>query len=362
VSPAGSAVSPAGSAVPRVGFTMPVEDGLSAPQLVALAQEVEAAGYDTLFVGEVSGPEVMALLGMLAATTTTIRLGSGIVAVYTRSPVLTAMGFATLSSMAPNRVVAGFGASSPIVVGDWHGRSFTAPLATTRAFVSAFRQVFTGTRVDSHDERFPIRGFRLLMTPGSPVPVVLGAINDKMLALAGEVADGVFLTWCTPDEVPDKLRLVHQAARHAGRDPAGIEVVASFWGYAGPEPERALDRMRRSVLAYAMVPTHQSAFVAAFPGLAEAAEAWSAGRRSDALGLVSDDVVQALCAVGDGDTVAARVRQLHRVGVDLPVVLACGAAAGRPDDAVTTARQTAEALGIGGPAVQVRKKNQPSDW
>ena len=347
----GPGPAPPGGAVvvPRVGFTLPVEDGLSAPQLVAVAQGVEAAGFDTLFVGEVAGPEVFALLGMVAASTERIRIGSGIVAVYTRSPALTAMGFATLSSMAPGRVVAGLGASSPIVVEGWHGIPFAAPLATTRAFVGALRAVLAGGRVDRDTERFPIRGFRLQMAPGGPVPVVLGAINDKMLALAGEVADGVFLTWCTPGEVPGKLAVVHDAARRAGRDPASLEVICSFWAYAGPEPERALDRMRRFVLAYAMVPTHQHAFVQAFPGLQDAADAWAAGRRADALALVGDDVVEALCAVGDGDTVARRVRELHAAGVDVPVLLAAGAEAGDPDAPLRTALETAEALGLPSP-------------
>ncbi len=336
----------AASEAGRVGFTLPVEDGLSAPQLLQVAKGVEQAGFDTLFVGEVAGPEVFSLLGMVAATTTRIRFGSGIVAVYTRSPALTAMGFATLSSMAPGRVVAGLGASSPIVVGDWHGIPFEAPLATTRDFVAALRDVLGGGRVERGGDRFPISGFRLQMTPGAPVPVVLGAINDKMLALAGEVADGVFLTWCTPAEVPGKLAVVHQAARRAGRDPAALEVICSFWAYAGPEPERALDRMRRFVLAYAMVPTHRSAFVAAFPGLQEASEAWAAGGRADALALVGDDVVQALCAVGDGDTVARRVRELHAAGVDVPVLLAAGADPADPAAPLRTARLTAEALGL----------------
>jgi len=338
------AVAPATGGGVRVGFTVPVEDGLGAPQLVALAGAVEAAGYDTVFVGEVAGPEVMSLLGMLAASTTRIRIGSGIVSVYTRSPVLTGMGFATISSMAPGRVVAGLGASSPIVVGQWHGVPFEQPIATTRSFIRALRAVLAGGRVDRNDERFPIHGFRLQMPPAGPVPIVLGAINEGMLALAGQEADGVFLTWCMPSEVPGKVAVVRRAAEQAGRGAENFEVVCSFWAYAGPEPGRALDRMRRFVLAYAMVPTHRSAFVAAFPALEKAAEAWEAGRRAEALTFVDDEVVHALCAVGDGDTVAGRVRDLHAAGVDLPVVLAAGVEPGDVDAPRRTALETAEAL------------------
>jgi probable F420-dependent oxidoreductase len=334
----------------RAGFTLPVEDGLSAPQLVALARAVEDAGYDTVFVGEVAGPEVMALLGMLAASTTRVRIGSGIVAVFTRSPVLTGMGFATVSSMAPGRVVAGVGASSPIVVGQWHGVPFERPLATTRSFIRALRTVMAGGRVDRDDERFPIHGFRLQIPPGGAVPIVLGAINEGMLTLAGQEADGVFLTWCMPSEVPDKIAVVRRAAEHAGRAADELEVICSFWAYAGPEPDRAVERMRRFVLAYAMVPTHRSAFVAAFPALEKAMDAWVGGHRAEALTFVDDEVVHALCAVGDGDTVAQRVRELHVAGVDLPVVLAAAADPGDVEAPRRTALEAAEALGLEGGA------------
>ena len=78
-----------------------------------------------------------------------------------------------------------------------------------------------------------------------------------MIRLAGAVADGVFLTWARPEEIASKLALVREGAESAGRDPAAVEVVCSFWGYAGPDVERATDRLRRVVLSYATVPTHQ---------------------------------------------------------------------------------------------------------
>ena len=118
-----------------VAITMPVEDGLTIGWLTDLVVHAEQVGIDTALVGEVAGPEVFATLGAMAARTERIKLGSGIVAAYTRSPALTAMGFATLASLAPGRVIAGIGASSPIVVGRWHGVDFEQPLATVREFI-----------------------------------------------------------------------------------------------------------------------------------------------------------------------------------------------------------------------------------
>ena len=309
------------------GVTMPVEDGLSAGQLLALYEAAEGAGYHTALCGEVAGAEVLSLMGMAAARTTRIRLGSGILATYTRPAPLAAMGFATLASAAPGRIVAGFGASSPIIVGRWHGIPFDKPFTTTREYLELFKRVMAGGRISYAGERLACDGFRLQMQPPEPVPVWLGAMGDRMLALAGEVADGAFLAWCPPGEVAAKRRIIHEAARAAGRDPGSVELVCSFWGYAGDRPDEARERMRRSVLAYAMVPTHRHCFAGCFGRLDEAAGAWAAGDRRRALGCVDDDVVDAVCAVG-ADAVRRRIAEYAAAGIDTPILLPTGATAG----------------------------------
>ena len=309
-----------------VAITMPVEDGLSIGWLTDLVVDAEQAGVDTALVGEVAGPEAFATLGAMAARTERIRLGSGIVAAYTRSPALTAMGFATLASLAPGRIVAGIGASSPIVVSRWHGRDFEQPLATVREFIALLRAALAGEKLNHDGPRFRSHGFRLDLPPAK-VPIWLGAINPKMLALAGEIADAVFMTWCPTAEVAPKRAIVETAATEAGRNPKDVATVLSFWAYAGPDPDQALERMRRQVLAYSMVPTHQPAFVGTFENLSEVADAWQKGDRAKALSLVPDEAVLAQCALGP-DMLADRITAYRAAGVDLPIVLLTGAHVG----------------------------------
>ncbi|MCY3926492.1 MAG: LLM class flavin-dependent oxidoreductase [bacterium] len=316
-------------------MTMPVEDGLGAEQLLALYAAAEEAGYHTALCGEVAGAEVLSLMGMAAARTSRIRLGSGILATYTRPAPLAAMGFATLASAAPGRIVAGFGASSPIIVGRWHGLEFNKPYTTTREYLELFSRAMAGGKVNYDGDELRCDGFRLQMTPPAPVPVWLGAMGDRMLALAGAVADGAFLAWCPPGEVAGKRQRIREAGRAAGRDPDSVELVCSFWGYAGDRPDEARERMRRSVLAYAMVPTHQHCFAGCFPRLAEAAEAWGAGDRRRALGCVDDAVVDAVCAVGE-DAVRCRIAEYRQAGVDTPILLPTGAAPGDADGSMQT--------------------------
>ena len=325
---------------------MPVEDGLSASDFVQIAVEAEELGYDTVVCGEVAGAEVMATLGMMAARTDRVRLASGIIPPSTRSPVLAAMGFATLSSMAPGRISVGLGASSPIIVDEWHGREFTKPLTTTRDFIEIFRRAISGEKTSMETETLRTRNFRLAIDPKADLPIWLAAINDRMLRLAGAIADGVFLTWCPPSEVQRKLQLVRSGAAEVGRDPSDIEVVLSFWGFEGGAEDVSLvrERCRRSVLAYAMVPTHRAAFIQAFPTLGEAVAAWEVGDREKALGITGDDVLDSMCAVGPPGVVSDRVGKYLDAGVDLPIVFVVGPGHSGSEPALETMRSTAKAL------------------
>ncbi|MHC1560989.1 LLM class flavin-dependent oxidoreductase [Actinomycetospora sp. C-140] len=318
-----------------LGVTLPVDEGLSAGQYLELARLAERSGITDVLVGEVAGPEVFAMLGMIAASTSRIRLGSGIVGVYPRTAVLTAMGFTTLASLAPGRVLAGLGASSPIIVEQWHGLGFDAPRDRLEEYVAALRAVFRGERTDLDGDHVRSHGFRAAMAPVD-VPILVAAMNPRMLRLAGAIADVAFLTWTPPEEYGPKIALVREGAAAAGRDPDEVGIAASFWAYAGDRVDEARERLRRFVLQYAMVPTHRPSFRASFAGLDAAAEAWAAGDRRAALGLVDDDAVAAMCALGSGDDVARRVEALRRAGVDLPIALTPGAVPGDPEGPAQT--------------------------
>jgi alkanesulfonate monooxygenase SsuD/methylene tetrahydromethanopterin reductase-like flavin-dependent oxidoreductase (luciferase family) len=125
-----------------------------------------------------------------------------------------------------------------------------------------------------------------------------------------------------------------------------VWAAASFWAYCGPRTAEALERLRRVVLQYAMVPTHQASFRGSFPGLDEAAAAWQGGNRRAALRLVGDGTVHALCAIGGPETVADYVRALRAAGIDLPVVLTPGAEPGDVAGSRATIASLSAALGL----------------
>jgi probable F420-dependent oxidoreductase len=327
-----------------VGVSLPVQEELRVADYVALARLAEDRGFHTLFVGEIAGVEAFAMLGILAASTVRIRLASGVVSIYNRSPALTAMGFATVSSLAPGRVVAGLGTGSYTVVEDWHGRELRAPRQTMREFIEIFRAVLAGERVTRAGEELRISGFRLQLPREGAVPVLMGSFNPRMLRLAGAIADGVVLAFCPPDGLPERIAEVRRGAEEAGRDPDALEIAAYVNAYAGPDVDLAMERFRRLVLQYAVQPTHRVGFLASFPRIDEATELWNQGRRQEALALVGDETVLDLCPVGDAETVVRHLERVRAAGVTLPVLFPQSLRMGDAETPAATIAAVASAL------------------
>jgi len=293
----------------------------------------------------VAGPDAVGLLSVVASRTERVQIITGVLPMGTRSPALQAMGFQTLASLAPGRVIAGVGISSPIVVERWHGHTFHPPLAYAREFLPAFRTALDGERLEVGGAYLRSDGFKTTLPAGERIPIVLAAMRPRMIRLAGELADGAFLTWCPPVEAAEQAVSCRDAAAAAGKDPGELLMMASFFGYAGPGLEEARERMRRYVLQYAMVPTHRDSFVRAVPNLPEIEAAWQAGDRKAALALVSDASVDQMAAIG-ADAVAQRVADLNAAGIELPIMVTVAARFGDGDGPLATIHAAAGALGL----------------
>src|SRR3989475_122911 len=165
----------------------------------AVARETEARGYHAAWTGEASGYDAITLMATIASHTERLHVGSAVVSVQTRTPVVLGQSAATLNHLAPGRVVLGIGVSSKVIVGDWHGLSFAPSLQQIREAVQIIRAVASGERVSFEGKFYKVKNFRLTVPPpAKPVRVVLAALGSEMLELAGEIADGVVLNWIPP--------------------------------------------------------------------------------------------------------------------------------------------------------------------
>ncbi len=322
----------------QLACSLPVQDELPIPELVDMAVEAEQLGYDWLFLGEIAGPEVFSMLGAIAVSTERIGLATSIVSIYGRSPALLGMGFATLDALAPGRILGGVGAGSRLIAEDWHDRPFEQPAKRMDEVVRTVRTILSGQRVRELGELAPVKRFRLMPDTPHDVPILVAAIQPRMLHVAGAVADFVYLAFCPEDEIAERIELVRRGAEAAGRDPDEVVIGLTLNVYAGDDLEAADRRMRRFVLHYASLPTHQEGFAKHRDKLQEALALLEAGDRDAAAMTLPREVVDRVAAIGTPAEVAQRVERCWDEGIDVMALHVLGAG----DGDTVGPRQTAE--------------------
>lgn len=314
-----------------------------------VADEASELGYSSLWTAETTGAEGFSTLATIGAGHPSLGLGTGVLALQLRTPMLAAMGAATLQAVRPDAAVyLGVGISSPVVVGRWHGATYgDRPLAQTREYLTLVRACLSGEPVTFDGDFYRCSKFRLGLRLGDRRPrLVVGALNERMLRLAGELADGVLLNYLPASAVPWCVEQVRAGETAAGRTPGSCEVFA--YVHVGVTD---LDVARRSaqkdLFGYIVVDSYARAFTrAGFAGEVEAVRAaHAAGDRDAALAAVSDEMIGAIDVVGDEAHVATAVRAYADAGVDHPVIMPLPWGDDRP--AIVSATLRAAAAGLG---------------
>lgn len=305
----------------RLGLTLPLA-GVDVGEAVGLAAAAEDAGFEDCWLAEMAGPDSVSLAGALAVTTG-LRVGTGIVAVQTRSPFVLAMTAATLARLSGGRFVLGLGASSEAIVSGWNGVPYERPLARVRETVTVVRALLRGEKVTYAGETLRLSGGRLTVLPDRPVPVHVAALNTGMLRLAGAVADGVVLVLRGPHHLAAAREVVAEGARDAGRDPSEVEIVVRVPVALGDDPDERARRLRAALVTYLGVPAYNR-YLASL-GYREEAEraraAWAAGDRAGTLAAVSDGLLGEVAVSGDAAACRLGIDRYRAAGVDALALL-----------------------------------------
>ena len=301
----------------RLGFTFASLMPLGAPLAVETARQAAELGYRSFWTAETTGPEAFSLLAAAGAAAPGLDLGTGVLALQLRTPMVTAMGAATLQALHPTAdILLGVGISSPVVTSRWHGVDYgEKPLARVREYVTLVRACLSGEKVDFDGDFYRVKGFRLGMKLGEKRPkIVVGALNPAMLKLAGEVADGVLLNYLPASHVAWSVEQVR-----AGGD---AEIYAYVHAGVG-DRDQGLDKARRDLFSYAVVDAYAANFRRAGFGdeVDQIREAHAAGDREAALAAVSDRFCDAIDVLGDAEVVRGAVRAYVDAGVDVPVLM-----------------------------------------
>jgi probable F420-dependent oxidoreductase len=318
----------------RAGVTFASLMALGPDLAVTTARSAQELGYTSFWTAETTGPEAFSILAAASAAAPGLDLGTGVLALQLRTPMVVAMAGATLQALHPEReILLGVGISSPVVTERWHGVPYTdRPLDQVREYVTLLRACLSGEKVDFAGDHYRVRGFRLGVRLGERRPkIVLGALNPAMLRLAGELADGVLLNYLPASHVPWSVERVRE----------GGDATVYAYVHAGVcERHEGIDKARRDLYSYAVVDSYARNFTRAGFGdeVAEIRARFAAGDREGAVAAVSDRMVDAIDVMGDADAVAATMRAYVDAGVDVPVLMPLPWGADRRASAAATIR------------------------
>jgi F420-dependent oxidoreductase-like protein len=240
----------------RIGGLLDVEQPLS--RIVAQLQRFEEAGFEHAFSSQIFGPDALTLLAVAGSQVPRIGLGTGVVPVYPRHPMMLAQQALTVQAATDNRLLLGIGLSHQVVVEGMWGMSFDRPLSYMREYLASLMPLLRGETVSSAGERVTTNAFQPVgMKEASPPPELVAALGSAMLKLAGTVADGT-ITWMTGTATIGNhiSPTITAAAESAGR-PAP-RVVAALPVAVTNDVDAAKERINRELAIYPNLPSYRA--------------------------------------------------------------------------------------------------------
>ncbi len=295
-----------------------VSTGRSLDQAIARVKLAESLGYDSALVTHIAGRESLTIVTAYALATERIRVGTGVVPIYTRTPVTMAQTAATIDELSGGRLSLGLGVSHRAIVESWHGQTIDHPVAEMREYVEIVRAILRGEPAPDGEKWRT--DFRLVgLEPRPEIPIFVAALSPAMLGLAGEIGDGVMLWLCNPNYVRDVVMpAVREGRERAGKTLDEFEIIAAVPGACTDNPAGAYEAIRGELLTYFSLPFYRTmlersgygADIAAFDAAQGDVEAMRAS--------ISDGFLDALTAVGDETAVRAGMKRYADAGVTLP--------------------------------------------
>ena len=290
---------------------------------VELARRAEQEwGYPAIWLAETGAQESFAIAAAIAAATESVEIGTAIVPVYNRTPAVLAMATATVAQLSQGRFILGLGSSSQAIIENWNGVPFDRPLTRVRETVSVLGQALAGEKTAFEGATLRSRGFRLGALPPAPQRIYLAALRAKMLALAGEVGEGLIINFQPVSAMKPILEAYAEGARSAGRDGSADEIVSRFQVCITDDIDSARNLVRMAFGGYVAAPVYNKFFEwVGFPDVARnVAEAFARRDRAATAAAMTDEFIDAVAIIGSAEECREKLAGFVEAGVTTPVV------------------------------------------
>jgi probable F420-dependent oxidoreductase len=298
----------------RYGMTIPF-DGVPIHAQRDWIVELADLGYTDVWSSEANGADGFTPLALASAWAPSLRLGSAIVPAFTRGPATLAQCVASLADAAPGRFVFGIGTSSNVIVERWNDIPFEEPYKKTRDMVRFLRAALTGEKVKAEYETFSVNGFKLGVVPEQQPPILIAALREGMLRLAGREGDGAIINWLGADDVLKVAPVV----RAFGDDK---EIAARIFVAPTTDRDTVMALGRYAIAAYLTVPVYAEfhRWLGREEMLQPMWDLWKAGDRKAALAAIPDELVDTLIVHGSPDECRDHLARYVANGVTTPVI------------------------------------------
>ena len=288
---------------------------LSIEEVLKCSEFISKTNIDALWVPETWGMENFSMLSAISSRTSTQKIGSSIINIYSRSPSSIAMGAATVDTLSDGRLILGLGTSSLPIVETFHGYKFEKPLQRMREYVEIIRLVLSGKQVKYEGGIFNLKNFRLLIKPKrNNIPIYLAAVNQKMVELTWNIGDGVIFYLRPINEMKKTITKMQSKKK--------IDVTCQLITCVSDNSDIAIERAKKTIAFYISVGKIYREFLAKNGLHTETSNIFNEFKESGLKSnyeLVSDSMLQSLAISGTSEECKKQVEKFVSAGIDQPI-------------------------------------------
>ncbi len=289
---------------------------LSINQVLECSEILSRTRVDTIWVPETWGMENFSMLSAVSAKTSTQKIGSSIINIYSRSPSVIAMGAATVDTLSDGRLILGLGTSSLPIINDFHGYKFENPLQRMKEYVEIIRLVLSGKQVNYTGKIFVLKGFSLLIKPKrEAIPIYLAAVNQKMVDLAWDIGDGVIFYLRPLNEMKETISKMQTRKK--------IDITCQIITCVAEDSENAIERTKKTIAFYVSVGKVYREFLAKNGFKNETDSIFDEFKKTGFKlnhEFVTDSMLKSLCISGNSEECKKQLQCFRDTGIDLPII------------------------------------------
>ena len=289
---------------------------LTINQILECSRKLNILKPDTVWIPETWGMENFSMLSLACMENKFSKIGSSIINIYSRSPSLIAMGAATVDTISNKRLVLGLGTSTKPLIEDFHGDKFEKPVKRMKEYVEIIRLILTGKTINYSGEIFSLKDFSLLIKPPrNIIPIYLAAVNQKMVELAWEIADGVIFYLRPKNEIKSTITSMKNQKK--------IDTTLQIITCIHDDSEKAIFRAKKTIAFYVSVGKIYREFLAQNGFKNETKNIFEEYKKTGLTNnheFVPESMVNELCISGTPNECKKQLKQFRETGINLPII------------------------------------------